>query len=48
MVGDHPLNDIAGALGAGMKALYVNTTGRTEHPENIPEVTKLQDILKYL
>ncbi len=48
MVGDHPINDIAGALGAGMKAVYLNSTGRDEHPKNVPEVTALCDILNYL
>lgn len=48
MVGDHPVNDIAGALGAGMKAIYLNSVGRDEHPEDVPEVARLRDILSYL
>ncbi len=48
MVGDHPTNDIAGALGAGMKAIYLNSVGRDEHPENVPEVTRLHDVLQLL
>lgn len=48
MVGDHPVNDIAGAQGAGMKAIYLNSVGRDEHPENVTEVTELRDVLNYL
>lgn len=47
-VGDHPVNDIAGALGAGMKAIYLNSTDRSEHPESVTEVKHLREILKYL
>ena len=48
MVGDHPINDIDGALKTGMKAIYLNSVGRDEHPQNVPEVTKLRDILQHL
>lgn len=47
-VGDHPINDIQGAIGAGMQAIYLNTRGLTEHPDGVPEVLCLADILNIL
>jgi HAD superfamily hydrolase (TIGR01549 family) len=47
-IGDHPVNDIAGALSAGMKAIYLNSTDRSEHPESVTEVKHLREILKHL
>ena len=47
-VGDHPINDIQGATSAGMQTIYLNTRGLTEHPDGVPEVHKLQDILDML
>lgn len=44
-VGDHPINDIQGARGAGMQAVYLNTRDLDEHPEGVTEVAKLADIL---
>lgn len=47
-VGDHPVNDIQGALEAGMQAIYLNTRGLDEHPKGVPEVARLADILDKL
>ncbi len=47
-VGDHPVNDIQGATSAGMKAIYLNTRGLDEHPDGVPEVHRLADILSVL
>lgn len=47
-VGDHPVNDVAGAVGAGMRAIYLNSCRRDEHPQNVLEVSALHEILSYL
>lgn len=47
-VGDHPINDIQGATSADMQAIYLNTRGLDEHPDGIPEVHRLADILNIL
>ncbi len=47
-VGDHPINDIQGALGAGMRAIYINAYGNDIHPENVPEIGNLNEILDFL
>lgn len=47
-VGDHPINDIQGAKSAGMQAIYLNTRKLDEHPDGVPEVHKLQEILDML
>jgi putative hydrolase of the HAD superfamily len=47
-VGDHPVNDIEGAAGAGMKPVYINAFGSDDHPENIPEITNLRELLDIL
>ncbi len=47
-VGDHPINDIQGAASAGMQAIYLNTRELDEHPEEVPEVHGLVDILNIL
>ncbi|HBT65391.1 MAG TPA: hypothetical protein DEB10_12110 [Ruminococcaceae bacterium] len=44
-VGDHPVNDIQGALGAGMKPIYINAFGRDERPENVTEIMNLNQLL---
>ena len=47
-VGDHPVNDIQGAVSAGMKAIFVNTRGLVQHPDGVPEVSRPADILNML
>lgn len=47
-VGDHPINDIQGAISAGMQAIYLNTRGLDEHPDGVPEVHRLAEILTIL
>ncbi len=47
-IGDHPINDIQGATSAGMRAIYLNTRELDEHPDGVPEIHKLADILNIL
>lgn len=47
-IGDHPINDIKGAKSAGMQAIYLNTRDLDEHPNDVPEVRRLADILNIL
>lgn len=47
MVGDHPLNDIDGAVAAGMRAIFLDTT-HTSCREGVPVVHKPYDILPLL
>ena len=44
-VGDHPVNDIQGALNAGMRPVYINAYGRDIHPENVTEIRSLTELL---
>ena len=49
-VGDHPVNDIQGALGAGMKAIRMNFgwfEGVDLRPD-VPVITDIIDVLKYI
>ncbi len=49
-VGDHPVNDIEGALGAGMKALRMNWgwfKNRDLRPD-VPIVNKIYDVINYV
>lgn len=49
-VGDHPVNDIQGALGAGMKAIRMNF-GWFEGVDlrsDVPVITDIIDVLKYI
>ena len=43
-VGDHPVNDIQGAVCAGMHPVYIEA-GRGGCPENVPEIQSLLDLL---
>ncbi len=47
-VGDHPVNDIQGALDAGMRAVYLNTRNLDEYPDGVCEIKRLADILEKL
>ncbi len=47
-VGDHPLNDVQGALDAGMRAIFLNSRHLDEHPAGVPEVPRLRDVLTKL
>ncbi len=47
-VGDHPQNDIAGAVSAGMNAIYLNSCGRGNPPEQVREISRLQELLPCL
>jgi putative hydrolase of the HAD superfamily len=46
-VGDHPINDIEGALAAGMNAIYLNTR-HLPCEADVPEAVNLDDVLKLL
>ena len=48
--GDHPVNDIEGALGAGMKAVRMNWgwfKDKNLRPD-VPVVNKLYDVINYV
>ena len=49
-VGDHPVNDIAGALSAGMQALRMNWGWCKEHDmrADVPVIEKVSDVLQYV
>ncbi len=47
-VGDHPINDIAGAKSAGMQVVYLNSRQLDEHPEGVAEITRLRDLRNVL
>ncbi len=47
-VGDHPVNDIEGALAAGMRPIYINAFGRDFHPAGVPEIRSLHELLELL
>lgn len=45
-VGDHPVNDIQGALGAGMKAVWMNYGYfKDQCKEDVPEIKKIIELL---
>lgn len=45
-VGDHPVNDIKGALGADMKAVWMNYgCFKNQCKENVPEIKKISELL---
>ena len=44
-VGDHPVNDIQGAKSAGMRPVYINAFGSDVHPEDVPEISSLSQLL---
>ena len=49
-MGDHPINDIQGALDAGMKAIRMNWgwfKGR-DLREDVPVIDDIIDVLKYV
>lgn len=49
-VGDHPVNDIKGALSAGMKAIRMNW-GWFENQDlraDVPVINKIYDVIKYV
>ncbi len=47
-VGDHPQNDVRGARDAGMQAVYLNSRQLDEHPDGVPEIARLGDLLQYV
>jgi putative hydrolase of the HAD superfamily len=47
-VGDHPINDIQGALDAGMRAVFLNSRQLDEHPDGVPEIAQLRDLPQVL
>lgn len=49
-VGDHPVNDIEGALGAGMKAIRMNYGWFKDKDlrEDVPVIEEIIDVLKYI
>jgi len=44
-VGDHPVNDIQGAVSAGMHPVYIEAGREGGCPENVPEIRSLPDLL---
>ena len=49
-MGDHPINDIKGALDAGMKAIRMNYgwfKDKDLRPD-VPVIDKIIDVLKYV
>jgi len=55
LVGDHPVNDVAGARGAGWHAVWIDRNGATPFPGDGPEpdavvtaLTELPDVLRRL
>lgn len=47
-VGDHPVNDLAGAAGAGMRVLYPDLFGLHAAGPDIPAVNRLSEIPAYV
>ncbi|MDD4546589.1 MAG: riboflavin biosynthesis protein RibF [Oscillospiraceae bacterium] len=47
-VGDHIVNDIGGALAAGMRPVYINAYDKDEHVENIPEIKNLNELFELI
>lgn len=49
-VGDHPINDIQGATGAGMKAIRMNFGWFKDQDlrEDVPVIEEIIDVLKYV
>lgn len=49
-VGDHPINDIKGALSAGMKAIRMNTGWfkNKELSQDVPTINKVSEVLNYV
>ena len=49
-VGDHPVNDIEGALGAGMKAVRMNWGWFKDKDlrSDVPVVDNIYDVIKYV
>ena len=49
-VGDHPINDIKGALDAGMKAIRMNYGWFKDKDlrDDVPVITDIIDVLKYV
>ncbi len=44
-VGDHPVNDVQGSLSAGMKPVYINPFYTPVHPQGVPEIHTLTELL---
>lgn len=48
-LGDHPVNDIQGALGAGMQAVWMNYgTFAGQRTVGVPEITRVSQVLGFL
>lgn len=47
-VGDHPVNDVQGSAAAGMKPVYINPFYTDTHPEGVPEIHTLTELLDLL
>ena len=47
-VGDHPVNDIEGALGAGMKAVFMDACSSFPAPAGVPRVTSMRELTEKL
>lgn len=47
-VGDHPVNDIAGAVAAGMRPVFIQASGKFPPPADVPLVHSMTELLEYL
>lgn len=47
-VGDHPVNDIEGAVAAGMQPVFMQASGKFPPPADVPLVHTMAELLKYL
>ena len=44
-VGDHPVNDIEGAIGAGMRAVFIDTRSPSCAFDDVPVIRSLSELL---
>lgn len=47
-VGDHPINDIAGARAAGMRGVFMQASGRFAPPADVPIVHSMAELVERL
>ena len=47
-VGDHPYYDMQGAADAGMRRVFIDAYERGIAPDDVPVITRLSELLKYL
>lgn len=47
-VGDHPVNDIEGAVAAGMRPVFIQASGKFPHPAGVPLVRSMAELVEWL